>query len=99
MIVRLITIHVKPGYYDEFEAATADNHRASIEEPGVIRFDVMRDDQNPGVYMLYEMYRSDEAVLLHKETSHYQRWRDAVEPMMATPREGRDLTLLYPASE
>lgn len=96
MIVRLVTIQVKPTHLEEFEAATADNHRHSIEEPGVVRFDVLRDEQNPGAYVLYEMYRSNEAVLLHKQTAHYERWRSAVEPMMVSPRRGQDLHVLYP---
>lgn len=97
MIVRAVTIHVKPAFLDAFEEACHANHRASIQEPGVVRFDVLRDEQNPGTYMLYEMYRSSEAALLHKETDHYHAWKSTVEPMMALPREGLDLTVLWPA--
>lgn len=99
MIVRIVTIWVKPDQRKAFEEATRLNHLGSIEEEGVIRFDVLRDDSNPGVYVLYEMYRSEEATLLHKETEHYKRWRAAVEPMMEKPREGWALNVLHPAAE
>lgn len=99
MIVRVVQVAVKPEQSEQFEAATAENHYASLKEPGVVRFDVLRDDQNPGAYILYEMYRNSEAVLAHKETDHYATWRDTVGPMMETPRQGRDCTLLYPASD
>lgn len=98
MIVRTITVYVKPGMFDAFESATRENHYGSVAEAGVIRFDVMRDEQTPGRYLLYEIYESPEAALLHKETAHYARWRDTVEPMMALPRERSDWTLLYPES-
>lgn len=97
MIVRVVHVSVKPEYYEQFEDATAENHRASLQEPGVARFDVLRDDGNPGCYILYEMYRDSAAVLAHKETGHYARWRAAVEPMMEKPRRGVDCTLLYPS--
>lgn len=96
MRVRAVTVNVKPEFVSQFEEATADNHRGSIQEPGVVRFDVLRDDRTPGTYLLYEMYRDSQAIQAHKETDHYKRWRDTVAPMMAQPRQGVDLTLLHP---
>lgn len=98
MIVRVVEVAVKPGFYQQFEHATGDNHRASLQEPGVSRFDVLRDEGSPGRYVLYEAYRDAEAVQAHKETDHYHRWRDTVEPMMDNPRRGTDCTVLYPES-
>jgi autoinducer 2-degrading protein len=97
MIVRAVTVWVKPDQCEAFEEATRHNHLGSIAEPGVVRFDVLRDENDPGVYMLYEMYVSEEAALLHKETDHYKTWRAAVEPMMARARSGWALTVLHPA--
>ncbi len=96
MIARIVRVTVKPGYYEQFEAATGENHRASLQEPGVVQFDVLKDEQNPGEYVLYEMYRDAEAALAHKETEHYKRWRATVAEMMAGPRQGADLRLLFP---
>ncbi len=90
---------VKPEFYAAFEAATYKNHRGSLEEPGVLRFDVLRDEKSPGTYVLYEVYANPEAVLAHKETDHYKAWRSTVEEMMEKPREGLDLEVLYPELE
>jgi len=99
MIVRAVSVWVKPEFCEEFQEATRLNHLGSIKEPGVVRFDVLRDETNPCVYMLYEMYHSDEAALLHKETEHYKLWRKTVEPMMEKPRSGWALQVVYPESD
>jgi len=38
--------------------------------------------------MLYEVYENEAAAVAHKETAHYQRWRDTVADWMAAPRKG-----------
>lgn len=99
MIVRVVKVSIKPEYLEQFEKVTGANHRGSIQESGVVRFDVLRDDKNPGEYVLYEMYRDTAAVQAHKETVHYREWRDAVEPMMTRPRQGNDLRMIFPETE
>ena len=69
-----------------FLAATRENAEASRKEPGVLRFDVLSDRADPSHVVLAEVYRDEAAVAAHKETGHYQRWRDTVAPMMARPR-------------
>ncbi|MFP4431649.1 MAG: putative quinol monooxygenase [Spirochaetaceae bacterium] len=86
MIVRFVTVRVKPGSEADFEAATVKNHRGSVAEPGCLRFDVLKDASEEGLYYLYEVYRDEAATAAHKETAHYQEWRDAVTPMMAADR-------------
>ncbi len=86
MFVRIVTVHVKPDRSAAFEAATAKNHRGSIAEPGVLRFDVLRDARNPGTYYLYEAYRDEAATAAHKETAHYAEWKHAVASMMVGDR-------------
>jgi autoinducer 2-degrading protein len=86
MIVRIITVEVKAGAEREFEELTVANHQGSLAEPGVLRFDVLRDTDRPGRYYLYEAYTDEEATLAHKETDHYHRWKEGVEPLMASAR-------------
>ncbi len=68
-------------------SATRDNAAASRDEPGVVRFDVLSDRTDPGHVVLVEIYRDEAAAAAHKETAHYQRWRDTVATMMARPRQ------------
>ncbi|MBF0141719.1 MAG: antibiotic biosynthesis monooxygenase [Magnetococcales bacterium] len=96
MHVTLVHVHVKAEYCDAFVAATRINHENSIREPGNMRFDVLRDAEDPQRFYLYEVYRTAEDAKSHKQTSHYLVWRDTVEIMMAEPRRGVPFIGLLP---
>ena len=66
--------------------ATLANARSSLKEPGVVRFDVLQQQDDRAHFVLVEVYRDAAAAAAHKETPHYPVWRDAVAPMMAEPR-------------
>ncbi len=86
MLVVQVFVHVLPDQVDAFIAATLDNAGNSLLEPGVARFDVLQQADDHTRFTLIEAYLTDEAPAAHKATAHYARWRDAVEPMMASPR-------------
>ncbi len=92
-----VLVHVKPGCEAAFEAATLANARASLTEPGVARFDVVRQQNDPSLFVLVEVYRSPEAALAHKETPHYATWRDTVADMMAEPRSSVKYVNVHPS--
>jgi (4S)-4-hydroxy-5-phosphonooxypentane-2,3-dione isomerase len=96
MIVTIVHVYVLPQYVNDFISATAENHKNSIQEHGNLRFDILQDAADPSKFVLYEAYDSDKAVAAHKETPHYMKWRDAVAPWMAKPREGVKHKLLFP---
>jgi (4S)-4-hydroxy-5-phosphonooxypentane-2,3-dione isomerase len=98
MTAVIIHVQVKPEFIDAFIKATGHNHENSIKEPGVFRFDVIQDSHDHGKFILYEVYKSEEAVAAHKETAHYALWRDTVVSWMASPRQGVKHKLLFPAS-
>ena len=81
-----VHVHVKPECVDAFRTATLANARASVREPGVAGFDVIQQADDPTRFVLVEAYRSPAAHAAHRETPHYQAWRDAVAPMMAEAR-------------
>jgi (4S)-4-hydroxy-5-phosphonooxypentane-2,3-dione isomerase len=86
MLIVHVFVHVKPEHVDAFRAATLDNARNSVREPGVVRFDVVQEEDDPTRFVLMEIYRTPDDPARHKETAHYATWRDAVEPMLAEPR-------------
>jgi len=96
MIVTCVYIHVKPDAVNSFIEATTANHLESVKEPGNLRFDMIRQADDPLRFMLYEAYESEEAAANHKTTSHYLKWRDTVEPLMAEPRKGVRYTVIEP---
>ena len=87
LLVVHVDIAVVPDQLQGFLDATEENAMASRKEPGVVRFDVLSDRDDPTHVVLVEIYRDEAAAAAHKDTGHYQRWRDIVAQMMARPRE------------
>src|SRR5260370_8085666 len=85
MLVVHVHASVRSGRVEDFLAATLVNARASLGEPGVLRFDVIQDDDDPGHVVLAEVYRDADAAAAHKQAPHYATWRDTVAEMMAQP--------------
>lgn len=96
MYVVVVNIHVKPEAVDEFIALTADNHLNTRKEPENLRFDVLRRNDEPNRFVLYEVYQSEGGFSAHQQTAHYLRWKEAVAPMMAEPRAPQKCTSVYP---
>lgn len=96
MLIVHVHAHVKPEAVDAFIAATLANARASVQEPGVARFDLIRQADDPRRFILQEVYRDAAAPAAHKETAHYAAWRDTVADMMASPRTSVKFENLFP---
>ena len=96
MIIVHVFIHVAPDSVNAFTAATLENARHSVAEPGVVRFDLVQQDDDPTRFLLIEIYRTQDDPGRHKETAHYATWRDAVAPMMAEPRRSVKYHALFP---
>jgi (4S)-4-hydroxy-5-phosphonooxypentane-2,3-dione isomerase len=97
MLVVHVHVHVRPERSDDFRAETVVNARASLAEPGVLRFDVIQDEADPAHLVLTEVYRDAAAAAAHKATPHYATWRDAVQEMMAQPRASTKFSVVFPA--
>jgi len=97
MLVVFVYVHVKPEFVDAFKAASIANASQSIQEPGIARFDVIQQADDPTRFVLVEVYRSQEATVAHKATEHYARWRDVVADMMAEPRSSTKYANVFPA--
>ncbi len=98
MLIVHVFVHVKSDSVDAFIAASLENARNSVLEPGVVRFDVVQQDDDPTRFLLIELYRTPDDPPRHKETTHYAAWRDAVEPMMAEPRRSVKYRAVFPES-
>jgi (4S)-4-hydroxy-5-phosphonooxypentane-2,3-dione isomerase len=96
MLIVHVHVRVKPADVESFKQATLANARASIREPGIARFDVVQQEDDPTRFLLVEVYRHADAPAQHKETAHYAAWRDAVAPMMAEPRQSVKFSPVFP---
>ncbi len=96
MFIVHVFVHVKPDQVEAFKSATIENAGNSIKEPGVARFDIIQQMADPTRFVLVEVYRTPDDPGRHKETAHYQKWRDTVTDMMAEPRTSIKYTNIFP---
>ena len=96
MLIVQVDVHVIPDQVDAFLAATRANATASLDEPGVVRFDAIQDLADAAHVVLVEVYVDDAGAAAHKETAHYATWRDTVAPMMAVPRTSAKYHEVFP---
>ena len=99
MLIVQVYVHVKPESVEDFKHVTEENARKSIQESGVARFDVLQQADDSTRFILVEVYRDYDAPARHKETRHYQVWRDAVANMMAEPRTSTKYWNVHPPDE
>ena len=91
-----VHVHVKPEFVEAFKQATIENASNSVKEAGIARFDVIQQTDDPTRFILVEVYKTAEASIAHKETAHYQKWRDKVAPMMAEQRTSYKFINIFP---
>ncbi|MHC4658436.1 MAG: putative quinol monooxygenase [Planctomycetota bacterium] len=96
MLIVYVFVHVKPDQVEAFKAATLENARDSMQEPGIARFDVLQQQDEATRFILVEVYRTSDDPARHKQTPHYQKWRDTVADMMAEPRTSVKYTNVFP---
>jgi len=96
MYIVHVHVRVKPEYLHAFKNATLTNAQNSLLEPGVARFDVIQQFDDPNRFVLVEVYRTIDDPAKHKATEHYKVWRDTVAEMMAEPRQSEKFENIFP---
>ncbi|HXN48287.1 MAG TPA: antibiotic biosynthesis monooxygenase [Bryobacteraceae bacterium] len=99
MVIVHVHVHVKPEFVEAFRLATVENARNSVLEAGILRFDVIQQEDDPTRFVLIEIYRTVEATVAHKASKHYAAWQAVAEPMMAEPRSRARYTTVFPAEQ
>lgn len=92
-----VQLHVKPEFLEDFQRATIENAKHSVQEPGCVRFDVIQRTDDPTRFVLVEIYRDAESHAAHRETPHYQAWVKTVTDMLAEPRTRAIYRNVYPS--
>ena len=98
MLIVHVHVRVKAEDVEAFRQASVENAQQSIQEPGIMRFDVVQQRDDAARFVLVEVYRDDHAAAAHKETAHYKKWRDTVADMMAEPRSSVKYSNIFPGS-
>ncbi len=96
MFIVHVFVHVKEDRIEAFKEATIENAENSINEEGIARFDFVQQQDDSSRFVLVEVYRTADDPAKHKETAHYQKWRDTVADMMAEPRSSIKFFNVHP---
>jgi quinol monooxygenase YgiN len=99
MLIVQVHVRVKPDHVEAFKKATIENARASLREPGIARFDVLQQEDDPTRFVLYEAYRSVEATAAHKQKAHYAKWAEVAMPLLAEERTRVRYSNVFPQDE
>ena len=99
MFIVHVFVHVKENQVEAFKKATIENAQNSLMEPGIARFDVVQQQDDPTHFVLMEMYRTPEDPARHKETAHYKKWKETVAGMMAEPRSSIKYSNVFPSEK
>ena len=99
MFVVHIYIQVKPEYIEEFKQICTENAQNSVKEPGIKRFDCLQQSDYPTKFVLVEAYLDETGVAQHKQTAHYNKWRELAEPMLAEPRSRTIYANIFPVDK
>ena len=99
MYIVHVHIRVKTEFIESFKDISIENARNSRQEPGIARFDVIQQVDDPSCFELIEVYRTQADPAKHKETAHYNKWRELAEPMLVEPRSRTIYENLFPADK
>lgn len=74
MYAILGTVKVLPGHLDMFVLQVREHARRSRGEAGCLRFDVLQDVEDPHTICLYEVFRSEADLDVHRSQGYYKDW-------------------------
>lgn len=86
MLIQMVSIKVKPGHLEEFLEAFRINYEGTRREPGNLRFDVLCDPEDEHRFLVYEVFKSPEALDAHRATDHYSECVRRIDPIIDGPR-------------
>jgi quinol monooxygenase YgiN len=90
--------YVKPEHVETYKDAILANARETLKEPGILRFDVFQDTEDPTHFSLLEVYRDEAAREAHLDTDHFKTFRDIVrgEEVFAESGQADQFEALFP---
>jgi len=98
MLAILVKVRVKPELREKFlKAIEHDALGSERDEPGCLRFNVLRDEKDENVYYFYEVYKDQAALEAHRAAPHYAVWRAAADTLDG-PTEATRCTTVFPAA-
>ena len=72
----IVEAEIEPDRMAEFLKMIETNAIETRKEPGCLRFDVLRSQDQPNKFFFYELYKNVGAIDHHKKQKHYQAWTE-----------------------
>src|SRR5262245_61986893 len=92
----LARYRVQPGHGDEVETTLKKMAQAvARDEPGCLLYRAARSVEEPDVFVLYEEYVDEAALLAHRETPHF---RALIEGTVVPSLASREREVLVPVT-
>jgi (4S)-4-hydroxy-5-phosphonooxypentane-2,3-dione isomerase len=86
MYIVIVHSHIQPQHVERFREITIRNAEASRREAGCVRFDVLQQADDPTRFTFIEVFESEEAGAIHRESEHFKQWLEEAVPLMVEPR-------------
>ena len=86
MYIVVVHSHIQEKHIERFREITLENAETSRREEGCVRFDIIQQVEDPTRFTFIEMFKSEDAGAIHKETHHFKKWLEQAVPLMVEPR-------------
>lgn len=87
MYALTVIVHVMENETKTFLQKTLECALATQKENGNVRYDILQNEDDPSCFIVYEVYRTKDDFLFHRETPHSKKWKLETESIIAKPRE------------
>lgn len=96
MLAVLAKVMVKNGQVERFSKWLEGDAEGSLREEGCLRFDVLRDEKQPNVFWIYEVYRDHAAYAAHQEAPYFKAFFAEAGDTLEGPPEIHTTTTVFP---
>ena len=96
----VVKIHMKAEFREQFlKEMWADAIGSEKNEPDCLMFNIVKDKADPNILYLFEVYKDDKAVEVHKKMPHFVKWLETTKDWLAAPLEITPCSTIYPPAD
>ena len=92
----VVVVRAKEGEGEKLEAAFKPAIKATRKEKGCVHYELNRDTQTAGRYLLYERWKNLEGLEAHLKSDHFKKLLEDLKEVVAGAPEAR---VMVPAGE
>ncbi len=94
----ILHAHTKPEKSDEFETLFKEYVAPSRDEAGCIEYHMLRDQQDPALFLFYEVWKSQADLDQHLALPHMQRFIAQRMDYLTRDFDIQSITMVSPSS-